>query len=641
MKLPKRYWLVVILGITVFLAAFAVAFAATWFQGSQVVPSVVNVQTTVIISGDQMFALWRDEAMTEPVISGDGPHITFLQVETIPPLRQSNFVRTQPIFIQNVSDTFARPIEPCHEVIIGGQPAGSVSAHLRTLGSTDQDRGNTCDDGRIGEMMSPGEKWMMDIHIELNQPLPEGDNLFDLVIGGIGVTGDVPRPIQPPAGMVSWWPGDGNANDIVDGNHGILSGDATATADGMVGQAFSFDGTGDFVEVPHNANLNLAQFSVDAWVFIDPALNAGQINAFVGKSNGAGGGGGFWLIHDDRRLPASIDNTTNALRFTVLGGPGISSDASLKNAVPEAGFYHLAGVFDGSQARLYLNGTLAATGPVIAGVLFNTLPLRIGAMKDIGFGSDDRFEGLIDEVELFDRALTEAEIKAIFEAGSAGKRKPQPVEPPAGMISWWPGDGHAQDIVDGNDGALQNGATFAQGMVGQAFSFDGVNDFVDTQATVGLTGAQARSIDLWVNIAADGGGLGAIPVGYGFAGTDQLFALAITKPGGGLSGGRNVFFSGFFNDLLGFMPISLNTWHHIAVTYDGTTLAIYVDGVLDASALKSLGTIDSVLSMGKAISGGWTPFNGLIDEVELFDRALTEAEIKAIFEAGSAGKRKP
>ena len=319
MKLPTRYWLVVILGITVFLAAFAIAFAATLFQGSQVVPSVVNVQTTVVISGDQMFALWRDEAMTEPVISGDGPYITFLKVETKPPLRQLNFARTPPIFIQNVSSTLVRPIEPCHEVIIGGQLVGTVSAHMRTLGSTDQDRGNACDDGRIGEMMSPGEKWMMHINLELGQPLPEGGNLFDLVIGGIGVTGDVPAPIEPPAGMVSWWPGDGNANDIMDGNHGTLSGDATF-AQGMVGEAFSFDGTGDFVQVPASANLNITgNVTVDLWARRTMFDSSQEM---VGKSRSSEQGGisayEMWFRSDNAVL-AAAQNTTGS--FDIIIGP--------------------------------------------------------------------------------------------------------------------------------------------------------------------------------------------------------------------------------------------------------------------------------------------------------------------------------
>ena len=74
-------------------------------------------------------------------------------------------------------------------------------------------------------------------------------------------------PIEPPPGMLAWWPGDGNANDIVGGNHGILKGDA-AFAPGMVGRAFSLDGVGDYVEVAHNSNLDpgTSSFTIDAWI---------------------------------------------------------------------------------------------------------------------------------------------------------------------------------------------------------------------------------------------------------------------------------------------------------------------------------------------------------------------------------------
>src|SRR5205085_562953 len=71
--------------------------------------------------------------------------------------------------------------------------------------------------------------------------------------------------------------------------------------------------------------------------------------------------------------------------------------------------------------------------------------------------------------------------------------------PPPNMVSWWPGDGNATDIQGGNNGTLQNGATFAPGMVGQAFSFDGVNDFVNAPSTASLNLTTAVTVDAWVN----------------------------------------------------------------------------------------------------------------------------------------------
>ena len=54
----------------------------------------------------------------------------------------------------------------------------------------------------------------------------------------------------------------------------------------------------------------------------------------------------------------------------------------------------------------------------------------------------------------------------------------QCVSPPSNLVSWWPGDGNAGDIVSGNNGALKNGVTFGTGIIGQAFSLNGVNQFV-------------------------------------------------------------------------------------------------------------------------------------------------------------------
>ena len=260
--------------------------------------------------------------------------------------------------------------------------------------------------------LAPGE--MVQAWVALHDIDPNvevRDYPFVAVFGAIGV----PTPIPPPAGMVSWWSGDGNAQDIVDGNHGTLTGDATF-APGMVGQAFSLDGTGDFVVVPPSANLNItSDISIDAWVNPDSASLSG-FKAIVTKEGPDVSGiiTGTVLNLNNGRPEHAVE--TNA-GLVVCTSP---------STVPAGVFSHLAGTYDGSSIKVYVDGTLVKTCPHSGLMTTNSLPLSIGARVN----SNDRFfKGLIDEVEIFNRALTAAEVKAIYDAGSAGKLKPTPRRP--------------------------------------------------------------------------------------------------------------------------------------------------------------------------------------------------------------------
>src|SRR5205085_12281386 len=82
---------------------------------------------------------------------------------------------------------------------------------------------------------------------------------------------------------------------------------------------------------------------------------------------------------------------------------------------------------------------------------------------------------------------------------------------PPNMVSWWPGDGNANDIQGSNNGTLQNGATFAAGNVGQAFSFDGFDDYMQASDTGLPFGSGARTLDFWIMPGFDA----RVPVIYG------------------------------------------------------------------------------------------------------------------------------
>jgi Concanavalin A-like lectin/glucanases superfamily len=223
---------------------------------------------------------------------------------------------------------------------------------------------------------------------------------------------------------------------------------------------------------------------------------------------------------------------------------------------------------------------------------------------------------------------------------------PLPIGPPSGIVSWWPGDGNFTDIVAGSNGTPVGGVTFAPSEVGQAFNFNGVDGAVTAPHNSNQNTGNQIAIEAWVYPRTSGHGRPILQKrsaanvgGYTFETTD-------TTNGPGPSNGLQfvIWINGTQNLLqTPANALTIGTWQHVAATFDGATMKIYVNGVASAS-LPVAGTIDPVLNpivIGQNVATTTYDWDGLIDEVSLYNRALTAAEIQAIFNAGSAGKLKP
>ena len=208
-------------------------------------------------------------------------------------------------------------------------------------------------------------------------------------------------------GLVSAWRGEGNANDARGGNNGVLMGGVTFAA-GRVGQAFSFDGTGQ-VQVADAANLDLTgAATVEAWINPSSLAVNGGFGEVIAKGNGAARDYGLFVT------------STGALQLSYFttGGANVALQTA-DNLVPVGQFSHVAGVIDPAAGvmQVYLNGQVVASratgGPLVA----NTVPLTIGSTPLGGFG----FKGLVDEPTVYNRALSAIEIQSVVNAGSTGK----------------------------------------------------------------------------------------------------------------------------------------------------------------------------------------------------------------------------
>ena len=236
------------------------------------------------------------------------------------------------------------------------------------------------------------------------------------------------------------------------------------------------------------------------------------------------------------------------------------------------------------------------------------------------------------------------------------------VPPPSGMVSWWPGDGNAGDIAGGNHGTLVNGATFALGMVGQAFSFDGIDDAVEIADAPNLNLTQQITIDAWVYPTETSGYDDVVNMivnkeEFFSTGTIAQYEMgrkntASCDPDVGILEGNLAFFiggvSGLPSECRGWVDggafLPLNTWSHVALTYDGDNVRTYVNAILsrEISVSGTLATTNGVLRIGARNDTAlrYSRWAGRIDELEIFDRALSDAEIQALYSAGSAGKCK-
>lgn len=198
----------------------------------------------------------------------------------------------------------------------------------------------------------------------------------------------------------------------------------------------------------------------------------------------------------------------------------------------------------------------------------------------------------------------------------------------------------AEDFWDGNHGKLMNGAGFMPGKVAQAFCLDGNNDFILVPNSPSLNPTSGITLDAWVFVTGKQSQHRDI-ISKDGEGFERQYLLTVSdvnrfRPHVGVPSG--------FRYFDGATTAQLNRWYHVAMTYDRSSLKLYVDGALDGSASFSgdIITTSQPVRIGGGAPSGWPPFHfaGLIDEVEIFNRALSATEIQAIYDAGSAGKWK-
>ena len=206
-----------------------------------------------------------------------------------------------------------------------------------------------------------------------------------------------------------------------------------------------------------------------------------------------------------------------------------------------------------------------------------------------------------------------------------------------GLVAWWPGDS-GTNLLGTGDLISANGATNGAGFIGGAFQFDGINDYLSVPDSTNFRPANL-TVEGWVSFSSYGGARVLFGKLYGSSQESFLVWLqdttlygVVSTPGG---------FSPFLNHAL---PMQLGRWYHVALTFDDTndTQTLYLNGgaVASSAVTGSLVYDSGPFMIGGELENGSPAFfhHGLIDEVTLYNRALSAPEINAIFAADSVGR---
>lgn len=347
---------------------------------------------------------------------------------------------------------------------------------------------------------------------------------------------------------------------------------------------------------------------------------------------------------------------------------------------------------DGANLSVYVDGLLAQGNNTAAAAF----PIGYGGITIFGLGmlhtvnTARYFNGTMDEVRLYDRALTPTEILYLYSIGSGGVNRPQllpgnvnfapagiasaqavgtpslvlsgvSVQPTAvgayersvisGLIGYWRLDepsGALAAAVVGDAASYQNAPT--QGVPGliagdtnRAVRFDGINDWISLPATARVTAA--HSFVVWFERLGDPNGAGDDSYHSLVQGlTNGVFPrLLLTADGANLllqmvdtaGSARNT----------ALIPVSAASGRHLfGWTYDGTSARVYFDGVQVGATLTCNGMFNpgtSIHRLGMHSSTGTYASNGIMDEPRIYDRQLSAAEVAHLYTFGSGGVSSP
>ena len=446
--------------------------------------------------------------------------------------------------------------------------------------------------------------------------------IYDRALNGAEVAADKSAPIQTPqAGPVaaySFDEGEGTSVEDVTGNGHTATIEGATWARGKYGDGLEFNGTSSCVTVPESSELQLTEeFTLEAWV--RPIGSGEEANPFLTQVDESAGEEeepwSYMFLAGEDEVPKAWVRKGGEAGFQGIYGT---------EPLPEKAWAHLAVTDDGAHLRLYVDGELVRT-TAAPNLTAGHGPLKIGC----AFGS--YFEGRIDEVRIYNRALNEGEVQGDKEAPIQ-----TPQAGPVAAYSFDEGEGtSAEDVTGNGHTATLEGATWARGKYGDGLEFNGTSSCVSIAASSDLQLTEEFTLEAWVRPTGSGeeanpflamedtsAGEEEEPYAYEFLAGEKESPKAWVRKGGEAG----------FQGIYGTEPLPEHAWAHLALTDDGAKLRLYVNGELvRTTAAPDVTAASGPLKVGCGAFGAH--FEGRIDELRIYNRVLDGPEVAADKEA--------
>ncbi len=467
------------------------------------------------------------------------------------------------------------------------------------------------------------------------------------------------------SGLVGYW--SFNGTDVTDkvydrsgsAKHGYIVNSATSSLkiNGKKGQALTFDGTNDRIDIP--TGQITAPYTISAWV--KPANDTTQGYIFtehtVGNANTARV---FWL--KGATLQGAWGLTGQA--YSINGVYQQSSGGSIRAGE----WQHLVATYDGglnpSSIHLYRNAV--ETGYSLSATSSGSETTG-GGMGSIGgriYDDTRNLNGAIDDLRIYNRVLSANEIEQLYLEGAGSKQNVNTATSTlsSGLVGYWSFNG--TDVTDkvydtsgqGSHGYFSGGATSTAkrtGQVGQALDFDGVNDhvYIPDSSNFSFTNGSGTdrpfSVSAWVNLESATNFIIASKLSHSSGNTEwALVTNASNAASLYIYSGGSSAVSIFRQSSLSLAP-DVGKWIHITGTYDGSEsgngMKLYRNGVPLAVSTTNNGSYIGMSNTASPVTVGvaflndvtWRIYsNGSVDEVRIYNRALSAQEVQALYSAG-------